>query len=133
MSATQSDHRPVVRRITVDERLTDDLVRLAVSRLEEGIEIFYDRQDDWGLERESWARPKDYIQKLGVSPEKAPSWDSLQEGQLFLVGEFEVVGDRDNPRFFRIHPGGQEFVRLDLLEEYKEGVKRLYSILLTGG
>jgi hypothetical protein len=133
MNGDQSPTRVVVRRITVDERLADDLIRLVVCRLRDGIEAFFDRRGDWGLERESFARPKDYARKLGVSPDGAPPWETLEEGQLFLAGEFEIVGDRASPHYFRICPGKQEFLRLDLLDEYKEGVKRLYSVLLTGG
>jgi hypothetical protein len=133
MRAAQSKRKPVVRRITVDERLAGDLIRLVVCHLADGIEVFYDRQEDWGTERDVWTRPKDYAQKLGAPDVQTPPWESLEEGQLYLSGEFEVVGDRARPAYFRVRPGRREFVRIDNLEEYREGVKHLYSVLLTEG
>jgi hypothetical protein len=133
MIEEQSSRKAVVRRITVDERLADDLIRLVVCRLVEGVEEFYDRRGEWGRERESWARPRNYAEKLGAPPDNIPAWDSLMEGQVFLSGEFEVVGERDKPRWFRACPGKQEFLRLDSVEEHKEGLKHLYSVLLVGG
>jgi hypothetical protein len=133
MKTGQSKRKTVVRRITVDERLADDLFRLAVCSLADGVTVFFDRQGDWGAEREVWARPKNYAQKLGVPLADAPSWESLEEGQLFLSGEFEIVGDRTAPEYMRVKPGEQELLRMDTMTEFKEGVKQLYSVLLTGG
>jgi hypothetical protein len=133
VNAERLAKRVMVRRITVDERLADDLIRLAICSLNEGVEEFFDRQGDWGRERESWVRPSNYVRRLGVSAAKAPPWASLEEGQLFLSGEFEVIGDRLGPDHFRICPGAREFIRIDTVEELKEGVKRLYFTVLAGG
>jgi hypothetical protein len=94
---------------------------------------FFDRQGEWGSERESWVRPKNYVRRLGIPAAKAPPWASLEEGQLFLTGEFEVIGDPLAPDHFRVCPGAREFARIDTMEEFKEGVKRLYFTVLAGG
>jgi len=125
--------RVEVRRITVDERLAAGLIRLAVCRLKKGVEVFYDREGDWGPERAWLARPENYARKLGVPKAEAPAWDSLQEGQLYLSGEFEIVGERSSPSYFCVSPGAKEFVRIDALEEYRRGLQRVYSVLLKGG
>ena len=105
MSTEGAPRRVVVRRITVDERLANDLIRLASCRLAEGVEVFFDRDGDWGSEREIWAEPKTYARKMGVPASIAPPWATLEEGQVFVSGEFEVVGDRAAPDYLRVSRG----------------------------
>jgi len=125
--------RALVWRIAVDERLADDLVRLLVCPLAEEVEEFFDRKGDWGKERERWVRPRSYVKKLGLPPSQVEEWpwEALTEGQVFLSGQFEIVGDRQAPKYFKVSPGREEFLRIDNLEEFKRGTKRLYSYLLT--
>lgn len=132
MSPKRSRKKVVVRRITVDERLADDLVRLAVCPLAEGVEEFFDREGDWDKERQWWARPENYARKMGIPAaqrEKWP-WERLEEGQVFLSGEFEIVRETAL-LYFKVSRGREEFLRIDDLEVFKEGVRRTYSELLT--
>jgi hypothetical protein len=131
MSTERAPRRVVVRRITVDEWLADDLIRLVSCRLAEGVEEFFDRDGDWGPEREIWAEPKTYARKMGVPASIAPPWETLEEGQVFVSGEFEVVGDRAAPDYLRVSRGRKELLRIDELQDLKETVKRLYSNVLT--
>ncbi len=135
MSAKRSRKKVLARRITVDEKLADDLIRLVICRLAEGVEEFFDREGDWGKEREGWARPENYARKLGIpsAERKEWPWERLAEGQVFVSGEFEIVGDRTAPEYFKVSQGRQEFFRIDDLGVFKDGVTRMYSELLTRG
>jgi len=137
MVAKRSRKKVRVRRITVDEQLADDLIRLIVCSLAEGVEEFLDRESDWGREREVWARPRTYARTLGVPSAEAPPWETLEEGQVFLSGEFEIVepesaSGRRARKHFMISPGRKDFLRIDDMDEFKEGVKQIYSDVLTG-
>lgn len=136
MSAKRFQPDVLVRRITVDERLADDLIRLLVCPLAEGVEVFLDREEDWADEHEVLIHPETYAQELGIPSAQEPEeedwpWEALKEGQVFLSGEFEIVGDPRTPKYFKVSPGQKQFVRVDNLEEFKEDVKRIYSDLLT--
>ena len=135
MGARRSRKKVLVHRITVDEQLADDLIRLAVCPLAEGVEEFFDREGDWDKEREWWARPETFARKLGIPSAETEewTWERLAEGQVFLSGEFVIVGDRTAPTYFKVSPGRSEFLRIDDLEVIKEGVRRTYSELLTRG
>lgn len=133
MSAKRSQENVLVRRITVDEQLADDLVRLLVCPLAQGVQEFFDRDEEWGEEEEVWVKRGTYTQDLGIPPakEKDCAWEELAEGQVFLSGEFEIVGCRAAPKYFKVSPGREEFLRIDGLEGFREGIKRIYSDLLA--
>jgi len=118
-----------VRRITIDEKLSDDLVRFVVCSLKQGVENFIDRDEDWEEEREELLQSRDYTQMFGIMAEEFP-WETLKEGQVFLLGEFEVIGDRTAPQCFKVNPGRKELLRIDNLEEFKEEIKYLYSEIM---
>jgi hypothetical protein len=119
-----------VRRITVDEKLSDDLFRFVFCSLKEDIEKFTDRDDEWQEEREELVHPKDYSQILDVKKPEAPAWETLQEGQVYLSGEFKVIGDQTKPEYFKVNPGRRKFLRIDNLDMIDEGVKSIYSDVL---
>jgi len=119
-----------VRRITVDEKLSDDLFRFVFCSLKEDIEKFTDRDDEWQEEREKLVHPQDYSRILNVKKPEAPAWETLQEGQVYLSGEFKVIGDQAKPEYFKVSPGRRKFLRIDNLDMIDEGVKALYSDVL---
>ena len=121
-----------VRRITVDEKLSDDLFRFVFCSLREGIKKFTDRDDEWQEEREKLVHPQNYSRILYVKKSEAPAWETLKEGQVYLSGEFEVIGDQTKPEYFKVSPGRREFKRIDNLEIIDEGLKSLYSDVLRG-
>jgi len=133
MSAKRTQEDVLVRRITVDEQLADDLVRVVVCPLAQGVQEFFDRDEEWGEEEEVWVQRRTYAHDLGIPPpkEKDCPWEELSEGQVFLSGEFEIVGCRAAPECFRVSPGREEFLRIDGLEGFREGIKRIYSDLLA--
>jgi len=120
-----------VRRITVDERLSEDHIRLLIAPLAEGVETFTDQDEDWGAERQVLVRPTTYARWMGVRRKKL-AWRALEEAQVFLVGQFEVLGDPAAPDGFRVCPGARAFLRIDRLPLVKEQAKRLYSALVRG-
>jgi hypothetical protein len=121
-----------VRRITVDEKLDDNLFRFVFCSLREGIKQFTDRDDEWREEREKLVHPQDYSRALDVKKSEAPVWETLQEGQVYLSGEFKVIGDQTNPECFEVSRGRKNFLRIDNLDMINEGVKSLYSDVLKG-
>ena len=121
-----------VRRITVDEKLSDDLFRFVFCSLGEVIKKFTDRADEWQEEREKLVHPRNYSRILYVKKSEAPAWETLKEGQVYLSGEFEVIGDQTKPEYFKVSPGRRHFLRIDNLGMIDEGVKSLYSDVLRG-
>ena len=119
-----------VRRITVDEKLSDDLFRFVFCSLKEGIKRFADQSDKWQKEQEKLVNPKNYSRILYVKKSEAPAWETLQEGQVYLSGEFEIIGNQKNPSDFKVSPGRRKFLRIDELDIIDETVKSLYSDVL---
>ena len=117
-----------VKRITVDEKLADDLFRFEVCTLKPGVKKFFDERGIWGDQQENLVRKRSYKRKLGIPQ----SWNTLKEGQVFLFGEFEIVGKRSEPEYFKISPGRKEFIRIDNKRKFRDKTKRTYSDLLTG-
>ena len=120
-----------VYRITVDERLSDNLVRLLIAPLAAGVDTFADRDQDWGPEEEVMVTAANYALRMGV-PEAELPWRTLAEGQVFLVGHFKTVGARAAPEGFQVRPGpgGRTWLRIDNLSLVKEPAKQLYSALI---
>jgi hypothetical protein len=128
----------VVRRITIDERLADDLIRVAICPLKNGVNAFLDREGDWGAERQSFIRPKDYVRKLGIPDPGDWPWESLSEGMVFLSGAFEFV-PKTRPdgevelAYFQISKHRGRFERIDHLDVIRESIHQLYAHALGGG
>jgi hypothetical protein len=117
-----------VTRVTVDEVLSENLVRFETSQLKKENEQFFDDFENWGDKKEVLMHRNQYKRRLHLPQ----PWDALEEGQVFLVGEFEVVDNQGEPKNFKFSPGKNNFVRIDNLRKFKDKVKRLYSDLLTG-
>ncbi len=120
-----------VYRITVDERLSDDLVRLLIAPLAEGVTTITDRDEDWGAEQEVMVNPTNYARQMGVS-KKELSWYALGEGQVFLAGQFETIkkGAKAALEGFRVRPEKHACLRIDNLPLVKEPAKQLYAALM---
>ena len=119
-----------VRRITVDEKLSDDLFRFVFCSLKKGVEKFSNQGDKWQKEQEKLVHPKNYSRILNVSKSEAPAWATLHEGQVFLSGEFVVIGDQTKPDHFEVSPGSRKFLRIDEMDTIKKDVESLYSDVL---
>ncbi len=124
----------LVQRITVDERLSDDLIRLLVAPLKAGVEVIEDRDAEWGPEEEVMVNAADYASRMGVLAAKTP-WHTLAEGQVYLAGQFVPVGDAKAPTSFTVRsgePGEPGCFRIDDLDLVKDRAKQLYSALMQG-
>ncbi|MBN2001334.1 hypothetical protein JW935_27565 [candidate division KSB1 bacterium] len=140
-----------VQRITIDERLSEDLIRLEICKLIKVGESgeFKDEPDFWkDIVRngnEILARPinpkkkskKDLYTDWMSIPEsqvKQFPWKDLKEGQVYLSGEFEIKeeqdGDKNVKRYFT-RPGVKAFEQID--DDVKENTKTLYYEILAKG
>jgi len=123
-----------VRRITIDEKMGERLIRVLVCGLADGVHEFSDQLEDWGAEQEFLVRPQNYAKVLGLPAgeqyQKEYAWDGLSEGQVFLSGEFEVADDPKAPTRFQVSPGRKKFMRIDQIKVFRERFKRRYSDLL---
>ena len=148
----KEDKIPTVLRISVDERLSEDLIRLEICELIRFGESkeFKDEPDFWsdiiqGGE-EIVARlinpgkviikgpNTDMVSILESLVEQFP-WKDLKEGQVFLSGAFEVKEeqrrDKKVKRYF-IRSGEKAIKQID--DDVKENTKTLYyEILAKGG
>ena len=147
----REDKIPTVRRISVDERLSEDLIRLEICKLiklgESG--EFKDEPDFWrdivqegeeivvhpiNPEKESTKGLYTDLMSIPESQVKQFPWKDLKEGQVFLSGAFEVKeeqrGDKKVKRYF-IRPGEKAFKQID--DDVKENTKTLYYEILAKG
>jgi hypothetical protein len=140
---------PSVRRITVDEKLSDDLIRLEICTLKcwnDATGEFVDLPDDWLCSDDAYplacpsagdgAGRRYYVEFMGI-PESMTGkypWNSLHEGQVFLSGEFRIERSSEegaeSVRFF-VSPGNSAFERID--DMVKRWTKTLYYEVIAGG
>ena len=147
--------RAQVRRITIDERLNEDLVKIGVARLLPGhADLCEDTLDSWSEEEVRLIHPSTLLRTLGLRKSdpllktlsgelasgleeknlKGVLWRSLEEGQVYLAGEFEVRGeDRSDPDRIVVRPGAHCVLRIDLIPAIKKRHKDLYSAALKEG
>jgi hypothetical protein len=137
---TTDQASPNVWRITIDEQLEDDLIRAVRCRLADGVDAFWDRTNEWAREYALLLTPEDYAQKLRLPPaqDETLPWSALQEGQVFLVGEFEAVrgagaAQGEAPAHFQVVRGQSSFLRIDQMDVFRDGLKAVYATALRGG
>jgi hypothetical protein len=147
----KEDKIATVRRITVDEQISEDLIRLEICELRK-----HDESGEFKDDPEYWkdivkegdeilARPiypekeykKDIYTDLMAIPEsqvKQFPWKDFKEGQVFLSGAFEVTeevsGDKKIKRYY-ICPGKKAFEQID--DDVKKNTKNLYYEILAEG
>ena len=129
---TNNQQKAKIYRITVDEKLSDNLFRFLICQLKDPKTRFIDRVDEWTEEKTRIVNPKNYTKTLHAKKSQAPIWESLAEGQVYLSGEFKTVDDPTKPAYFIIDPNKKNFIRIDNLQVIKDGVKTLYSDVLKG-
>ena len=118
---------PEITRITVDEILSDALIRFETCTLKKDTVEFFDEVVNWGEKKDVLVKRSQYRRKLDLPY----PWEEFEEGQVFLSGAFEVVCVEGKPDHFRVSPGKNGFVRIDNLRKFKDKLKRVYSDLLT--
>jgi len=123
----------LVLRLTVDEKLSDDLIRLLVCPLAAGKDEFKDETGDWEAESEVLVGPGNYKKVMGITEDLAEKypWEMLKEGQVFLSGRFGVRGDEKSPSGFTVGSEERNFLRID--DIVRKRIKKLYFDALEGG
>jgi hypothetical protein len=119
-----------VRRITIDEKLTENLMRILVSELKPNTKVFNDDLSYWGEEQEILVQPDNFKAVTGMTRnnvEKWP-WDSLYEGQTFLQGYFKAISDQ---RSFQT--GARKWNFQCINDFIKNDAKQIYFSALKGG
>jgi len=138
-------HREKIRRITIDERLDSDLIRILVSEL--GKEVHEGELVDdtiWidevsVLVTKYRVRPHqrrrrivnwlDLLEEWNVPKNLWPRWEGLAEGQVYLQGAYILRKDDDSIKLLR-DPSRSHMVRVDLVPHMKNHRDRLYNKLL---
>ncbi|MBA7675934.1 hypothetical protein ES703_84173 [subsurface metagenome] len=120
----------LVCRITIDEKLEDDLIRILIANLKDNVTTFSDDSTYWEEEEELFMRPDNYQEKIGMTRDNAKKWpwDNLYEGQVFLVGRFRVSRNRGAQTTFVVDVKRRNFQCIDRL--IKERVKKKYLAAL---
>jgi hypothetical protein len=124
---------PLVRRITIDEKLASGLMRILVAELKPDIGAFDDDSSYWNEEKELLVQADNYRNRMDMtlSNTRKWPWDSLYEGQTFLQGNFKMMrGRREQPRFL-VDMRKRNFRCIDAL--IKEHNKKVYFSALEGG
>lgn len=119
-----------VRRITIDERLADGLIRILVANLKANLETFGDGPKYWGEESELLVHPEDYQEELGMpsEPKEEWLWNNLYEGQVFLSGGFRETPEKGAEPTFVVDAEQRNFQCID--RQSKDRVKKSYLAAL---
>lgn len=133
MGLQKSKKNQRVYRITVDEKLGENLIRLLIASLKQGVKTFNDDAKYWNEEKEKLVEPNNYQTIMEITRIKAKewSWDRLCEGQVFLAGEFKINHDRNTLAMFDVNPGRKNFRHIN--SEIKDTTKEKYLKALQGG
>ena len=153
-AAAVSSISPVFR-VTVDERLSADMVRLLVARLKPGVEsVPLDDPAFWTDEEQVVATPDNFLARLHIAGGAAGLrravvqlfgrtsgrvalkdvlWRSLSEGQVIVSGKFELAGGPGE--IPRLVLGGRDgnTLRIDRMASVRQSIARLYSQAVTSG
>lgn len=126
MKSKRSKKQSSVRRITVDERLTEDTIRILISELAEGVREFPLGEAQWKEEKEHHLKRRNYVEDMGIPPAEAEkwSWAGFREGQVFLSGTFRIVGKKKSPNKLVAGQGQNQFLLIEDL--VRKDTEKLY-------
>jgi hypothetical protein len=124
---------PLVQRITVDEKLDKNLVRILVADLRAGREEFTDDPRCWRKEKDLIVSREKFRVIAGMAPRhvKKWPWGKLFEGQVFLQGYFKTKPDQRGKPVFIIDRRRKNLLCISNL--IKDDIKRIYFSALKGG
>jgi hypothetical protein len=117
--------------------MSEEYARLLIAPLSGSVkarQTFLDEHGIWGKEREQYVDLKTWprhARSLGASTGILP-WEELQEGRVYVVGQFKVMGTAPKITGFQIKPGEARSERIDNIEAVKTELKTMYSKLLKG-
>lgn len=141
------DEGSKIRRITVDERLDENLIRILISELcrdmkvgelvddniwEEETSLLVSKievesnKDKASQDIVSWST----LKEVWEIPERiSPKWDDLSEGQVYLQGAYSIKKENGRIVLYR-NPKMRHLVRIDLVPDMKKHRDSLYNLLL---
>ena len=130
MKSQETNQCPKVYRITIDEKLGQDHIRILVATLKADKLTFKDDPDYWSEEEISHIYPDDYGDLLRLSGVNFREWiwEKLKEGQVFLAGEFEPPQSFEDETFIKVKSGLNSFMRIDPF--IKGWIKQKYLLAL---
>lgn len=122
----------IVKRISVDEKLEENLIRLLICGLRDNVKFFFDNNGDWGEEEPFEVNDKSYLKIMGIENGKSQKikWTDLEEGQVYLSGEFIEIFSGNTLEKLQVKPGEKRILRFDKC--IKDEIKRLYFKALGG-
>lgn len=125
-----------IYRITVDEFLAEDLVRVLFAELNISRQatLFDDATDVWKEEQALVLNPATWAKKLSLPPAHLAAYplSSLFEGQVFLCGNVSLNRSKRSKKKFRINKAPARRL-LPITTQVHADIKSLYKNALTGG
>lgn len=139
-------NRDKIRRITVDERLDANLIRILITDLCDEVEsgelvddtIWEDeksmlvsdlRSEDIEKASKSVVDWSTLLRDWGVPERIWPRWGDLAEGQVYLEGAYSLRKIDDSIKLLRA-PRRRHMVRVDLVPQVKDHRDRIYNRIL---
>lgn len=121
-----------INRITIDEKLADDLIRILVAPLKKHSSHFTDNFDCWEDEADELINPDNFETKLFMTSANSRRypWNSLYEGRVFLVGKFKIDTERKGKRWYTTDARKKTFRCIN--RQIKEDIKEKYLRALEG-
>jgi hypothetical protein len=119
----------LVQRITVDEIISEDLIRFEICDLKEGVPDFSYEIDVWERGYGLVVHGDAYGFELGIDY----PWDLLEEGDVYLNGYFEVIIKNGEPVRFKVSPDKRRFLQINWYDGFNDYGRTLYSSVLRRG
>lgn len=123
---------PPIYRITIDEKLSENLIRILIARCNRNRKKYSIEKDFWTDEEEQFITPENYESRMKIIPSKSRKfkWNQFQEGQVFISGKVRKVLQTKS-KFLFAKSTRSNIYRVD---HYIKGiVKSIYEQALTGG
>ncbi len=125
-----------IYRITVDECLSEDLVRVLFAELKvvKDESFFDDTVNTWKEEKVLLVNHETWIEALSVPvsyTEKYP-FSTLREGQVFLCGNITLNKSKNSKKRFKTNKSPARKL-LHVTSYVKEDIKKLYTKALMRG
>ncbi len=124
-----------IYRITIDERLAEDLIRVVLAKHKGPIKesTFDDSIDSWNDEDYQVVDHKEWVKEFSITDENNSKFpfSSLYEGQVLLCGNCDLIYEEKNKCKFRLQKS-KSFNLFDITSFVKEEVKAMYTKALTG-
>jgi len=125
-----------VYRITVDEFLAEDLVRVLFAELDisRNTTLFDDTTDVWKEEQALVVNSETWAEKLALPATRLKAYplSSFCEGQVFLCGNVSLNRSKKSRQKFRINKTPARKL-LPVTTQVHAEIKSLYKKALTGG